>query len=449
MKDISRRNFLKIGTLSAIAATTPNLVKAVVVGDEKDNNRETFLQNSPAKCVIEIWMWGGPAHLDMFDPKPNAGKDYSGPLKDIPTNVDGIRISESLPNLAKIADKYSIIRSMTHGINGHETATYVMQTGREPGKGVVYPGIGAVVGMLRGYDYGYKGKIAPYVVLTRTKGRFAENGFLSTKYKPFVTGGNPSAAQFDVEGIVSRYVNQQQQLSRRDLLHKFNKLNKTSKQKNKVNKSYENSGKEAYSLILGDVKDTFDLKKESKEVREKYGMNNFGQSCLAARRLAEKGVKYITINVPGWDTHKRHFEIVKRKLAEFDQGLAALLTDLDNKNMLDSTLVWCSGEFGRTPRILWNEPWNGGRSHYGKCFSALVAGGGFKGGCVVGQSDSTGENVIKRPVYPEDFLGSIYELSGINPNGTMPNPLGKKIKIMPSLGRGTGRLTEIYKNKKS
>ena len=449
MKDESRRNFLKIGALSAIAVTTPNLVKAIVLGDEKKNKVETFLKTSPAKCVIEIWMWGGPAHLDMFDPKPDAGSDYSGPLKDIPTNVKGIRISESLPNLAKIADKYSMIRSMTHGINGHETATYVMQTGREPGKGVVYPAIGAVIGMLKGYDYGYDRKIAPYVVLTKIKGRFAENGFLSSKYKPFVTGGNPSAAQFDVEGIVSKYVNEQQQLSRRDLLNKFNKLNRASTQKNKVNNSYENSGKEAYSLILGDVKDTFDLKKESKEVREKYGMNNFGQSCLAARRLAEKGVKYITINVPGWDTHKRHFEIVKRKLAEFDQGLAALLVDLDNKKMLDSTLVWCSGEFGRTPKILWNEPWNGGRSHYGKCFSALVAGGGFKGGCVVGESDSTGENVIKRPVYPEDFLGSIYELVGINPNGVMPNPLGEKIKIMPSLGRGSGRLTEIYKNQQS
>ncbi|UDQ96584.1 DUF1501 domain-containing protein [Lentisphaerota bacterium WC36G] len=440
MKDISRRKFLKFGALTAATVSIPPVLKAVV----QNNEEKIFFEDAPAKCVIEIWMWGGPSHLDTFDPKPNISRDFNGGLKAIKTNVPEIELSETLPSLAKIADKYSIIRSMTHGINGHETATYVMQTGREPGNGLVYPAIGAVIGMLRGYDYGYNKNIAPYVILTKTKGRFSETGFLSSRYRPFVTGGNPSAAQFDVEGIVSRYVTEQQQLDRKELLNRFNSMNSTKKKNNERSKNYDKTTVEAYSLMLGDVKNTFDLSKESKEMRKKYGMTQFGQSCLVARRLAEKGVKYITINVPGWDTHKRHFEIMKRKLVEFDQGLAALISDLSDKNMLDSTLVWCSGEFGRTPKILWNEPWNGGRGHFGNCFSALVAGGGFKGGCVVGASDSTGENVAKRPVYPEDFLGSIYELAGINPEGIMPNPLGKKLKIMPSMTRSSGRLTEIY-----
>jgi uncharacterized protein (DUF1501 family) len=177
-----------------------------------------------------------------------------------------------------------------------------------------------------------------------------------------------------------------------------------------------------------------------------YGRSTFGQSCLMARRLVEHGVPYITINYKGWDTHKQHFEIVKRKLPDMDQGMAALLRDLAGRGLLDSTIVWWSGEFGRSPRILWDSPWNGGRSHYGNCFSAVVAGGGFKGGCVVGASDSRGEEVADRPVYPRDLIASMYELLGIDPEGPLPNARGMDVKVLPAHEPGmesAGRLKEI------
>ena len=159
--------------------------------------------NPKAKSVIQIWMWGGPSHLDTFDPKPDAGNDYCGPFKKpIPTNAEGIQIGELLPLLAQQADKYSIIRSMTHGNNSHETASYLVQTGREPGR-LVYPSVGAVVSLFKGYDHGYKGLIPPYIVLTQPQGRFSEAGFLGPRYKPFASGGDPNRTPFAVEGIVA------------------------------------------------------------------------------------------------------------------------------------------------------------------------------------------------------------------------------------------------------
>ena len=393
-----------------------------------------------AKAVIEIWLWGGPSQLETFDPKPDAGNEYNNGKKAIKTNVEGIEISEYLPKLAKIADKYSIIRSMTHGINGHETATYIMQTGRKPGGNLVYPAIGAVIGMMKGYDYGYKGQIPPYVVLTKAKGRFSEIGFLPPRYMPFITGGDPARKVFTVDGIVAAGITKKQQEQRRKLLLDIDTMGKVLPD-NSALKKFDADGSKAYELILGDAGKVFDLSLEPKEVRERYGMNTFGQACLQARRLVEEGVIYITINSTGWDTHKKHFEAITRKLPMLDQGLSALLIDLDERGLLDSTIVWCGGEFGRTPKVHWEAPWNGGRSHYGKCFSMLVAGGGFKGGQVVGASDKNAANVIRRPVSPADFFTSIYELMGIDPNGIMPNT-GKNLKIMEG---AKNKLSELYK----
>jgi uncharacterized protein (DUF1501 family) len=172
----------------------------------------------------------------------------------------------------------------------------------------------------------------------------------------------------------------------------------------------------------------------------------FGQACLVARRLVERGVPYITINNGGWDTHSRNFEAMRQKLPEIDQGMATLFQDLSDHGLLESTVVWCCGEFGRTPKIDWQPPWNGGRNHYGKVFSAVVAGGGFKGGRVVGASDAKGEEVKDRPVYPCDLLGSIYALMGIDPDGKLPNPLGLPLTVTPTAADGipmAGRLKEI------
>ncbi|UCD50407.1 MAG: DUF1501 domain-containing protein, partial [Phycisphaerales bacterium] len=199
----------------------------------------------------------------------------------------------------------------------------------------------------------------------------------------------------------------------------------------------------AYDMMFGDARKLFDLSEEPDELRDRYGRNKFGQSCLMARRLVEHGVPYITINYNGWDTHKQHFETMRRKLPEMDAAMATLLQDLSGRSLLDSTIIWWSGEFGRGPKVQWDPPWNGGRSHYGKCFSALVAGGGFKGGHVVGASDDKGMEVAERPVYPEDLLGSMYALLGIDPDGPLPNPRGLQVKVMPASESSSGRLTEI------
>ena len=199
-------------------------------------------------------------------------------------------------------------------------------------------------------------------------------------------------------------------------------------------------------MILGDAGKVFDLTQEKDEMRDRYGRNRFGQACLMARRLVEQGVPYVTINYGGWDTHKQHFQTMRRKLPELDKGVATLLADLSDRGLLAGTIIWCCGEFGRTPKIQWEPPWSGGRGHYGPVFCAVVAGGGFKGGRVVGASDAKGETVKERPVYPCDLIASMYELLGIDPDGKLPHPQGQAVRVTPSAADGVtmgGRLKEI------
>ncbi|MHC4461563.1 MAG: DUF1501 domain-containing protein [Planctomycetota bacterium] len=430
---ITRREALKRGLLG---------VAGLALFDPFSRHAHSASLRPKAKSVIQIWMWGGPCHIDTFDPKPDAGNDYCGPFKKpIPTNVDGIQIGEMLPLLAQQADKYSIIRSMTHGINSHETASYMVQTGRKPAR-LVYPCVGAVVSLFKGHDHGYKGIVPPYIVLTQPQGRFSEAGFLGQRYKPFATGGDPNRTPFAVEGIVARGISDDRQRSRRELLHTLDSLGKAMP-KNPHFEQLDRCEENAYDLVFGDARKLFDLSEEKDEIRDRYGRNTFGQSCLIARRLVEHGVPYITINYRGWDTHKQHFETMRRKLPEMDAGLATLLQDLADHRLLDSTIIWWSGEFGRGPKIQWKPPWNGGRSHYGKCFSAVVAGGGFKGGQVIGASNEKGTEVAERPVYPQDLIASMYELLGIDPDGPLPNPRGLQAKVMPSSEDSGGRLKEI------
>ena len=407
------------------------------------------LANPPpgrAKAVIQLWMWGGPSHLDTFDPKPDAGNDYCGPFKTpIQTSVPGVKICELLPLLAKQAGQYSIIRSMTHGNNGHETAAYIVQTGRQPGGRLSFPCIGSVVSLLRGYDAGYRGLIPPYIVMTEPLGRFSPNGFLSERYLPFVTGGNPVQTPFAVEGVVAPGISDQRQRDRRDLLHQLNTLDQAMPKDAELAASNA-AEQQAYDMILGDGAKVFDLSQEKSELRDRYGRTPFGQACLAARRLVEHGVPFVTINSPGWDTHKENFQAMRRLLPDLDKGMSALLQDLSDHQLLDTTIVWWSGEFGRTPKIMWDEPWNGGRGHWGNVFSAVVAGGGFKGGHVVGASDARGENVLERPVYPIDLLGSMYQLLGIPGTTKLPNPFGLDTRVMPTPDeaiKSAGLLKEI------
>lgn len=397
------------------------------------------------KSVIQVFLWGGMSHNDTWDPKPGTGYDYLGEFdKFIPTNVDGIQVSALFPQLAKQADKYSLIRSMTHGNDGHETAAYLMQTGHKPGGQLAYPSIGAIFTYFKREEY--KGLLPPYVVMTQAAGRFSEEGFLGPAYKPFATGGDPNADRFEVQGIVNRGIDDARQKARRELVDKVNTMGFGLSTVPEMSAA-EEARQKAYGLILGKGKEVFNLENEPTELRNRYGRNTFGQECLAARRMVEAGVPYITISFPGgWDTHSNHFATMRRQCPWLDQGLATLLSDLKDRGLLDSTLVWCTGEFGRTPKVSWEPPWNGGRHHYGKVFTVLVAGGGFKGGHVVGSTDAKGEQVKDRPVYPADLLGSFYLLAGIDASATLPNPLGLDSRVLDAQGEGmqsAGLLREI------
>lgn len=422
---ITRRDAIRLGLLSTAGLTFSGGLGSKALAT-------TNPLKAKAKSVIQIWLWGGPSHLDTFDPKPEAGPDYCGKYtRPIETNVPGTFICQALPNLAKMADKYALLRGMTHGNNGHETASYMVMSGTKPVDGIVNPSMGAVVSLKKGYGAGYIGLIPPYVTLVRPQGRFSEAGFLGSKYKPFSTGGDPTQTPFAVEGIVAKGITEERQRSRRELLGNLDTFGRNMAGVPLVDKMGQNQ-EEAYSLILGEARQTFDLSVEPNELRQAYGRNSFlGQSCLQARKLVAAGVPFVTINSSKWDTHKKHFESMQSMLPDLDRAVSTLIADLDQRGLLDSTIVWVGGEFGRGPKIQMEAPWNGGRSHYGKAFSHLVAGGGFKGGQVVGATDARGENVMERKIYPWDLIASMYELLGIDPFGTLPHPEGKIAYVSP------------------
>ena len=441
---ISRREALRQGLVGAGGAVLASQLGSQALAAKVEKQKKAP-SKAKAKSVIQIFLWGGMSHNDTWDPKPEAGAEYMGEFMDvIPTNVDGIRLNAIFPELAKQADKYSLIRSMTHGVNGHETAAYLMQTGHARGERLAYPSVGAVFTLFKGPEY--KGMIPPYVVLTKPAGRFSEEGFLGPNFKPFATGGDPNSTRFEVEGVVARGITDDRQKARRELLGKMDTMGSAMAAHPGVVAAKE-AEEQAYELILGAGKEIFDLGKEKKELRDRYGRHTFGQECLAARRMVEAGVPYITINYPGgWDTHKNHFPTMRRQVPQLDQGLACLLQDLQDRGLLESTIVWCCGEFGRGPKVDYQPPWNGGRNHYGKVFTVLVAGGGFRGGQIVGSSDDKGIEVKDRPVYPADLLGSIYQLAGIDASAKLPHPLGFEAHVLPTEAEGVkaaGLLTEI------
>ena len=391
-----------------------------------------------AKSVILIYLDGGPAQTDTFDPKPEAGRNYCGNYKNVcKTNVEGVYIGEKLPLLAGMADKYSLVRSMTHGSNAHETGHYAMITGDSSGGAVVYPSFGAVISYMKRDSY--KGILPCYISLTSANSRFNEGGFLGNTYKSFDTGGKPESDIYEVEGVVNKFIDRERMEKRMALLKEF--------EDKPMGKEQIDSLRDVnMEFIWGESREIFNLTNEPDSVRERYGKSRLGQSCLVARKLVEAGVPFVNVRTTGWDTHKKHFQKMNSMLPSLDKALSALLADLDERGLLDSTIVLCGGEFGRTPKVLWEAPWNGGRAHFGTAFSYLVAGGGFQGGKVLGKTDKTGEKVAERPVYPCDLIGTIYLLMGIDPYGTLPHVSDGYLPILPSLlnkKQSNGLLYEI------
>lgn len=399
-----------------------------------------------AKSVIWVFLWGGMSHSDSWNCKEDGGYEYNigiSPLKNSKTGC----FSEFFPLLDSKFEKLSVINSMTHGNFGHETAAYLMLTGgHTPGERLSYPSIGSVFAYSKRNEY--KGILPPFIVLTQPTGRFSEEGFLGPKYKPFATGGDPNGQRFEVEGVVAKGITNERQITRKDLRDRLDTL-AIGMRNNPTVKEMSICKDQAYEIILGKGKDIFDLSKEKDELRDRYGRNTFGQDCLAARRIVESGVPFILINYPaGWDTHKGHSDTMRRQTPNLDQGLSTLLQDLSDRGLLESTIVICCGEFGRTPKADFQPPWTpNGRGHYGNVFSVIVAGGGFKGGQIVGKTDDLRLFPKERPVYPRDLAQSIYELAGIDGNNLLPHPLGIDAPILPRLSengvKAGGVLREI------
>ncbi|MFZ4582632.1 MAG: DUF1501 domain-containing protein [Paludibacter sp.] len=398
-----------------------------------------------AKSVILIYLEGGPAQTDTFDPKPESSRDYFGLLKGFSqTNIPTIQLGEKLPLLAAQADKFSIIRSMTHGVFAHETAHYAMITGDQTKGAFVYPSFGSVIAYK--LKDSYKGILPPYISVVNANTRFNEGGFIGNQFKSFDTNGQPEKGIFEVDGIVNNLVNPEKFMLRNELLKSFENVNAVSE--NAIQKNLASLRAKDIELIGGEVRKVFDLSTETTTIREKYGMSRIGQSCLVARKLVQAGVPFISVRTTGWDTHKAHFQRMNEMLPDLDKALSTLLVDLSEKGLLENTIVLCGGEFGRTPKVLWEAPWNGGRAHFGTAFSYLVAGGGFKSSQVIGKTDKTGENILERKVFPCDLIATVYKLMGIDPYGTLQHPTEGALPMLPSLGKNgqsNGILLELIK----
>lgn len=398
-----------------------------------------------AKAVIFLYLDGGASQTDTFDPKPEAGRNYCGKYTTpIPTKTPGFKVGPRLKNLAKISDKYSVIRTMTNnGNNAHETAHYITLSGDMTVSGIVYPSFCSMISYLK--EETCHTRLFPYITLTESSTRFNEAGFLPVQYKPYDTGGDPSKPSFNVDGIYSENVSKSSLLRRQNIIKEVNALSLEFEPTEQSQKLHDLQAK-AFDLITGDAKDVFDLSKEPDELRARYGYTKFGQSCLIARRLVEEGVIAVCVRYKGWDTHKEHFARMDERLDDLDTALSALIEDLERKDLLKSTIIVCGGEFGRTPKISFEPPWNGGRGHYGETYSYLVTGGGFKAGKIIGKTNETGEHVVSRPVYPCDLIATIYTLLGIDPKGTIKHPTAGDIPLLPSYGNAdtsAGMLTEL------
>lgn len=450
---MDRKDFLKkIAAISALTLIDFSGIQNVLAIGETTvvNGKQAKLLSTKnyiptAKSIIYLYLDGGSSQNDTFDPKPASGKAYSGKyLNPIQTVVGDMILGERLVNLAKISDKFSIIRSMTHNTNAHETGHYYMLTGDMTKSSIVYPSFSSLISYVK-EDENRSG-LFPYITLTAASTRFNEAGFLPPQYKPFDTAGEPEKGIFNVDGVVNTQMSDSRLESRRDLLNDINSSSNKIAHTSEVQKLKELQD-QGFDLILGDKKDVFNLSLESDSVRQSYGMTRFGQSCLAARRLVEQGVPAVTIRYTGWDTHREHFARMDERLNDLDKALSTLILDLESRNLLDSTIIVCGGEFGRTPKVDFAPPWNGGRGHHGAAFSYLVAGGGFAGGKIVGKTDSKAEKVIERPVYPSDLIGTIYMLMGIDPHSKIKHPLEGYIPLLPSLGqeKSKGFLYELIK----
>jgi len=419
----SRRDVLRVGSLGFLGLGLDEWFR-LQASAVTDSTRQSKVKN----CIL-IWLAGGPSHLDTFDPKPDAAADIRGEFKAIETSVPGLRISEVFPNLAKVMNRMTLIRSMTSPESDHDRAAHHLLTGYRPSQALVYPGYGSVVSKAREKA---AGMLPPYVALPDAP-LFASSGFLTPAYDPFSVSSDPNQAGFRVQNMTPPdRVTLDRLLRRRDMVKALDGF-AHDVSATPLTASRDQFAERAYSLLTSSAAQAaFRIGDEPAAVRDKYGRTTAGQSCLLARRLVEAGVSFVTINDRGtgplgWDTHVQNFPTIKNTLAPpLDKGVSALVQDLSEKGLLENTLVVMMGEFGRTPKI---NP-NAGRDHHGRANSVIMFGAGTPEGLVLGRTDAGGDAPTERPVTPNDLASVLYHKLGIDPDTKYETADGRPVRIV-------------------
>jgi hypothetical protein len=418
--DLARRGFLSVGVVGGLGLSLGDFFRMRQARADIKNYES---REGTAKSVITIFLPGGMAHQETFDPKPFAPVEYRGPLGSIDTNVPGVRVGELLPQTATVADKLAICRSMTHGEAAHERGTHNMFTGYRPSPALQYPSMGSVVA----HEFGPRNNLPPYVCIPNQPNEYAGTGYLSSSYAGFSLGSDPADGNFKVKDLsLPGGVDEPRFDKRRRMLDVVNEHFRTKEESDSLD-ALDTFYERAYSLISSEkARDAFDMAKEPDAIKDEYGRNQAGMRMLLARRLVESGVRFVTLTYGGWDMHDNIAGAMRGQLPAFDQGFAALIRDLDRRGLLASTLVCVCSEFGRTPKI------NGtaGRDHWPKVFSVVMAGGGLKQGIVHGSSNATASEPEDDPLTVEDWATTIYDRLGIVADKELMAPGDRPIEIV-------------------
>ncbi|MBU6172425.1 MAG: DUF1501 domain-containing protein [Planctomycetes bacterium] len=414
---LGRRGFLTVGALGGLGLTTGDLFRMQALADKKHYD---FI-DAKADSVIHIFLPGGIAHQETFDPKPYSPLEYRGELG-VAKTKSGDVFCETLPKLAGISDRLTVIRSLTHGEAAHERGTHNMFTGYKPSPALVFPSFGSVIS----HEYGPRNNLPPYVAIPNAANEFAGTGYLSSSFGPFSLGADPANKGFRVQDLnLPNGVDMSRFDRRRSALDAVN-AHFQQKQNSDAVSAMDTFYQRAYSLISSEkAREAFNIEAEDNALRDKYGRSTAGQRLLMARRLVEAGVRFVTVTYGGWDMHNQIANGMRRDVPPLDQALSALIEDLESRGLLQRTLIMVSSEFGRTPKIN-NEA---GRDHWPKVFSVMLAGGGVKGGLVYGSSDATATEPEFDPVSPEDLATTMYHLLGIVADKELMAPGDRPIEI--------------------
>ncbi len=416
---LNRRGFLTVGTIGLGGLTLADLLRLEARADQKTYAAIT----AKADSVIHIFLPGGIAHQETFDPKPFAPIEYRGDMGSIPTKIEGERFSETLPQTAQLADKLTVIRSMTHGEAAHERGTHNMFTGYRPSPALQYPSMGSVVS----HEFGPKNNLPPYVCIPNQPNTYAGTGYLSSSFSPFSLGRDPADPGFQVQDLnLPGGINETRFTTRRSVLDAVN-AHFAEREKSDNISAMDTFYQRAYSLISSQkAREAFNIAAEPAKVRDEYGRHAAGQRMLLARRLVGAGVRFVTVDYGGWDMHTQIVAGMKGQMPPFDQAFSALIRDLDRTGLLNRTIVMVSSEFGRTPKI--NK--DAGRDHWPKVFSVVLAGGGIKRGSIYGLSNATASEPERDPIGPEDLATTVYHLMGIVADKELMAPGNRPIEIV-------------------